>query len=60
MAPKKRKKLRPRSKPSFASRHPQPLTADALVYTEYDIIDEPLDKVVYPAAADNPIGAKTG
>jgi tetratricopeptide (TPR) repeat protein len=43
MAAKKRKKLRPRSKPSFASRHPQPLTADALVYTEYDIIDEPLD-----------------
>src|SRR5262249_9174068 len=28
---------------SFASRHPQPLTADALVYTEYDITDEPLD-----------------
>src|SRR5919199_5956369 len=43
MAAKKRMKLRPRSKPSFASRHPQPLTADALVYTEYDIIDEPLD-----------------
>ena len=43
MAAKKRKKLRPRSKPSFASRHPQPLTADALVYTEYDITDEPLD-----------------
>ena len=43
MAAKKRKKLRPRSKPSFASRHPQPLTADALVYTEYGITDEPLD-----------------
>jgi hypothetical protein len=43
MAAKKRKKLRPRSKPSFASRHPQPLTADALVYTEYDITDAPLD-----------------
>ncbi len=43
MAAKKRKQLRPQSKPSFASRHPQPLTADALVYTEYDITDEPLD-----------------
>src|SRR5919199_2934593 len=43
MAAKKRMKLRPRSKPSFASRHPQPLTADALVYTEYDITDEPLE-----------------
>jgi tetratricopeptide (TPR) repeat protein len=43
MAAKKRKKLRPRSKPSFASRLPQPLTADALVYTEYDITDEPLE-----------------
>src|SRR5215831_8001549 len=43
MAAKKRKKLRPRSKPSFTSRIPQPLTADALVYTEYDITDEPLD-----------------
>src|SRR5215510_7145221 len=43
MAAKQRKKLRPRSKPSFASRHPQPLTADALVYAEYDITDEPLD-----------------
>src|SRR5215510_41218 len=43
MAAKQRKKLRPRSKPSFASRHPQPLTADALVYTEYEITDEPLD-----------------
>src|SRR5215471_5919154 len=43
MAAKKRKKLRPRSKPSFTSRIHQPLTADALVYAEYDITDEPLD-----------------
>src|SRR5215475_13050008 len=43
MAAKKRKKLRLRSKPSFASRHPQPSTADALVYAEYDITDEPLE-----------------
>jgi len=43
MAAKKRKKPRPQSKPSFASRHPQPSTADALVYAEYDITDEPLD-----------------
>jgi tetratricopeptide (TPR) repeat protein len=43
MAAKKRKKLRPQSKPSFASRHPQPSTADALVYAEYDITDEPLE-----------------
>jgi tetratricopeptide (TPR) repeat protein len=43
MAAKKRKKLRPRSKPSFASRHPQPSTADALVYAEYNITDEPLE-----------------
>src|SRR5215475_8374118 len=44
MAARKRKKLRPRSKPSFASRYPQPLTVGALVYTEYDITDEQLDK----------------
>jgi hypothetical protein len=43
MASKKRKTRRPQPKPSFASRLPQPLTADALVYTEYDITDEPLD-----------------
>jgi hypothetical protein len=43
MAAKKRKKPRPQSKPSFASRHPQPSTADALVYAEYDITDEPLE-----------------
>jgi tetratricopeptide (TPR) repeat protein len=43
MAAKKRKKLRPQSKPSFASRHLQPSTADALVYAEYDITDEPLE-----------------
>ena len=43
MTAKKRPTRRPQSKPSFASRHPQPSTADALVYTEYDITDEPLD-----------------
>ena len=43
MAGKKRPPRRPPHKPSFASRHPQPSTADALVYTEYDITDEPLD-----------------
>ena len=43
MAAKKRKTRRQLPKPSFASRHPQPSTADALVYTEYDITDEPLD-----------------
>src|SRR5712691_1036800 len=43
MAAKKRKTRRPPPKPSSASRMLQPLTADALVYTEYDITDEPLD-----------------
>src|SRR5262249_40701016 len=43
MAGKKRRKPRPQSKPSFALRIPQPPTADVLVYTEYDITDEPLD-----------------
>jgi len=43
MATKKRPTRRPQSKPSFASRHPQPSTADALVYTEYDITDESLE-----------------
>ena len=43
MAAKKRKKPRPQSKPSSASRVPQRLTSDALVYTAYDITDEPLD-----------------
>ena len=43
MAAKKRKTRRPSPKPSSASRVPQPLTADALAYTEYDITDEPLD-----------------
>ncbi len=43
MAAKKRPPRRPQHKPSYASRMPQPLTADALVYTEYDITDEPLD-----------------
>ena len=44
MAGKKRRTRRPQRKPSTTSRVPQPLTADALVYTEYDITDEPLDK----------------
>jgi tetratricopeptide (TPR) repeat protein len=43
MAGKKRSTQRSQRKPSSTSRMPQPLTADALVYTEYDITDEPLD-----------------
>jgi tetratricopeptide (TPR) repeat protein len=43
MASKKRSTQRSQRKPSSTSRMPQPLTADALVYTEYDITDEPLD-----------------
>ena len=43
MAAKKRPIRRQQPKPSSASRVPQPLTSDALVYTEYDITDEPLD-----------------
>jgi len=43
MAAKKRKTRRPQRKLSTTSRVPQPPTADALVYTEYDITDEPLD-----------------
>jgi len=43
MAGKKRPTRRPQRKLSTTSRVPQPLTADALVYTEYDITDEPLD-----------------
>jgi tetratricopeptide (TPR) repeat protein len=43
MATKKRKTRRQQPKPSYASRVFQPPTADALVYTEYDITDEPLD-----------------
>jgi hypothetical protein len=43
MATKKRPTQRQLPKPSVASRHPQPSTADALVYTEYDITDAPLD-----------------
>jgi tetratricopeptide (TPR) repeat protein len=43
MAGKKCKTRRPQSKPSFASRVPQPPTSDVLVYTEYEITDEPLD-----------------
>jgi hypothetical protein len=34
---------RPQRKLSTTSRVPQPLTADALVYTAYDITDEPLE-----------------
>src|SRR5437899_1771423 len=43
MAGKKRPTQRQPPKPSSASRVPQPLPSDALVYTEYDITDEPLD-----------------
>jgi hypothetical protein len=43
MAPKKRTTRHQQPKPSSASRVPQRLTSDALVYTEYDITDEPLD-----------------
>src|SRR5215471_17962069 len=43
MGAKKRPTRRPQRKPSYTSRVPHPLTADALVYAEYDITDEPLD-----------------
>jgi tetratricopeptide (TPR) repeat protein len=43
MASKKRPTRRQPPKLPYASRVPQPPTADALVYTEYDITDEPLD-----------------
>jgi tetratricopeptide (TPR) repeat protein len=43
MAAKKRPTRRQQPKPSSASRMPQPPTADALVYAEYEITDEPLD-----------------
>ena len=43
MAGKKHKKPRPQPQPSSVSRMPQPPTADALVYTEYEITDEPLE-----------------
>jgi tetratricopeptide (TPR) repeat protein len=43
MAGKKRPTRRQQPKPSSASRVPQRLTSDALVYIEYDITDEPLD-----------------
>jgi tetratricopeptide (TPR) repeat protein len=43
MATKKRPTRRQQPKLSTTSRVPQRLTADALVYTEYDITDEPLD-----------------
>jgi hypothetical protein len=43
MAGKKRPTRRPQRKLSTTSRVPQPLTADALVYTAYDITDEPLE-----------------
>jgi tetratricopeptide (TPR) repeat protein len=43
MGAKKRPPRRPQHKPSSASRVPQPLTSDVLVYAEYEITDEPLD-----------------
>ena len=43
MAAKKRPTRRQPPKSSSASRVPQRLTSDALVYTAYDITDEPLD-----------------
>jgi tetratricopeptide (TPR) repeat protein len=43
MAAKKRPTRHQPPKSSSASRVPQPLPSDALVYTEYDITDEPLD-----------------
>src|SRR5215475_7510098 len=43
MGAKKRPRRRQPPKLSTTSRVPQPLTADALVYTEYDITDEPLE-----------------
>jgi tetratricopeptide (TPR) repeat protein len=43
MAAKKRKTRRQLPKPSSPWRVPQPPTSDALVYTAYDITDEPLD-----------------
>ena len=43
MATKKRPTRRPQHKPSSASRLPQLPTSATLVYTEYDITDEPLD-----------------
>src|SRR6266446_10404316 len=43
MAAKKRPTRRPLHKPSTTSRVPQRLTTEALVYTAYDITDEPLD-----------------
>lgn len=43
MAAKRRKARRQQPKPSYASRVPQPPTSNALVYTEYDITDEPLE-----------------
>ena len=43
MAGKNRSTRRPQRKLSITSRVLQPLTVDALVYTAYDITDEPLD-----------------
>jgi tetratricopeptide (TPR) repeat protein len=43
MAAKKRKQHRSQPKPSSTWRVPQSPTADVLVYTAYDITDEPLD-----------------
>ena len=43
MAAKKRPTRHQPPQSSSASRVPQPLPSDALVYTEYDITDEPLE-----------------
>ena len=43
MAAKKRPIRRQQPQPSSASRVPQRLTSDTLVYAEYEITDEPLD-----------------
>jgi tetratricopeptide (TPR) repeat protein len=43
MAAKKRPTRRPLSRSSSAPRAPQPPTSDAVVYTAYDITDEPLE-----------------
>ena len=52
MAGKKRSTRRPQRKLSTTSRVPQPLTADALVYAEYEITDEPLDNYNVPRKLD--------
>ena len=43
MAAKKRPTRHQPSKPSYASRMPQPPPSDVLVYTEYEITEEPLE-----------------